>query len=946
MSSDKEIGAPFTLASLSKPVGSTNGRIHATGVCSLSGIKKRKRTEIVVGVEGECISIYSLQNPQLVTSYALPPSASFTAAPYSTYRKGSSKTPAQRFTYASVTESTAGAKSQLVCFHETILGDNAETAKTSYTPSNGSKISTIESLPVAGGGSSKDSTHDVLATFENGDVVCLSADLSTVRWTANLKAVGSQKNEAFNIENVTLSTARNVTRGLLRNREDIAALLNPDATDATDLLELTQILCAIGQTSNGIRVLQLLQVQPRNADLPSTQLQPLKHLLSISLPKPSSILLRTNSTATYSLHATSGALHILLDGGVISYDLSGTVPKINSELLLNEAKIDSFVRISQDIVFATAPGSCRAFDVKYNSLQAYLSLESTSLSDDATSKKRKHAQPETETAATPQLVAYYAELGLVVAVRDDELLGMQYAGTNARKRVKTEGTLLIDALGKGIAKPKAAAESAKWLDRKEKLDRYASKGKIAKFEGILASCLGIPLEKKTETETKQDNEVQGGPLTNGVGPSIPKEDAAVVEQADEEAAEDQLRKWNIPAAIPESQRQLHRQHALYALGKIFKFEGNTLKLAFFPPNVFQWLLQIGHLTKESIRRALLDEALESAHTVPKIKDGDIAKAIVAFDPELHLLSAVLNHKHFLPIGEVVEAVRLLTQSLDDKPSTAEDTTKLLTNGATPTDTDMDVDVELDAATTEVDHALTVLSNGVSIRSNTLRPALTRLHTFPAPLISSTLRSVLPRRDLESLIRLLHFELKNGGWSQQYDFASADATSPDTDSPDDHAVTIIASLLSSVLDAIGAGAWLAAVGTPSTTATSDSAAIIDSLHADCSEALNGFWEARYMRGLLGEFLRFAANMPKSAKPSSKTLEAQGKPFQVLDNAGLAAAGGAEDDSLPMLPLGGRADMGVERTKQGKGGRREERSKREMGMLISKKVPKYSFERVVV
>lgn len=820
-----------------------------------------------------------------------------------------------------------------MCFHETILGDNAETAKTSYTPSNGSQVSTIESLPVAGGSA----THDVLATFENGDVVCLSADLSAVRWTANLRAAGSQKDSAFSIENVTLSTARNVSRGLLRNREDIAALLNPDATEAADLMELTQILCAIGQTANGTRILQLLQVQPRNSDLPSTQLQPLKHLLSISLPKPSSILLRTDSTATYSLHATSGALHILLDGGIISYDLSGTVPRINSELLLNEAKIDSFVRVSQDIVFATAPGSCRAFDVKYNSLQAYLSLETTSSSDDAASKKRKHAQPDTETAATPQLVAYYAELGLVVAVRDDELLGMQYAGTNARKRVKTEGTLLIDALGKGVAKPKAAAESAKWLDRKEKLDRYASKSKIAKFEGVLASCLGIPLEKKTDTEIKQDNEVQGGPLTNGVGPSIPKEDAMAIDKAaDEDAGEDQLRKWNIPAAIPESQRQLHRQHALYALSKIFKFEGNTLKVAFFPPNVFQWLLQIGHLTKESIRRALLDEATESAHMVPKINDGDIAKAIVAFDPELHLLSAVLNHKHFLPIGEVVEAVRLLTQSLDDKPATAEDTPKLLlTNGAAPTDTDMDVDAELDTATTEVDHALTVLDNGVSIRSNTLRPALTRLHTFPAPLISATLRAILPRRDLEGLIRLLHSELKNGGWSSQYDFVDPEATTDD--SPDDHAVTIIASLLSSVLDAIGAGAWLAAVGMRS--AADDAGKdIIDSLHADCSEALNGFWEARYMRGLLGEFLRYAANVPKSAKPSSKALENQGKPFALEVQK--------EGDDLPMLPLGGRGDMGVEKTKQGKGGRKEERSKREIGMLISKKVPKYSFERVVV
>jgi hypothetical protein len=55
---------------------------------------------------------------------------------------------------------------------------------------------------------------------------------------------------------------------------------------------------------------------------------------------------------------------------------------------------------------------------------------------------------------------------------------------------------------------------------------------------------------------------------------------------------------------------------------------------------------------------------------------------------------------------------------------------------------------------------------------------------------------------------------------------------------------------------------------------------------------------------------------------------------------------KEDDLPMLPLGGRGDMGIEKTKQGKGGRREERSKREIGMLISKKVPKYSFERIVI
>ena len=60
MSSDGEIGAPFTLASLPHMISSTGGRIHATSVCSVSGSKKRKRTEIAVALDGEGIFIYSV----------------------------------------------------------------------------------------------------------------------------------------------------------------------------------------------------------------------------------------------------------------------------------------------------------------------------------------------------------------------------------------------------------------------------------------------------------------------------------------------------------------------------------------------------------------------------------------------------------------------------------------------------------------------------------------------------------------------------------------------------------------------------------------------------------------------------------------------------------------------------------------------------------------------
>jgi hypothetical protein len=895
-----------------------------------------------------------LQNPQLVTSYALPPSANLAAAPYSVYRKSSSKTPAQRFTYVSLAGSSPADKPQLVCFHDKTQGEHTETRKTSYTPANAAHISTLESLPVAAGGSANDATHDVLATFDNGDVICLSADLEVVRWVANLTLLLAHANTTVEIDHISLASARSVTRGLLRSRQDIATLLDPTPDGTSDLLDLFQILCVVGRRSNGSRVLTLVQVQPRSTDLTTTQLSPLKRMLTLDLPTPANASSSQTPPSQIALHASSGALHLLVERVLLSYDLSGTVPKLYSELTLPGQSVGSFLRTSQDVVFTTSQNTCRVFDVKYNSLQALLSLSLEPSVSDATSpsKKRKHAQPESndQTTSPCTLVAYYAEIGLVVAAREDELFGMQFGGAAApRKRVKTEGTLLIDALGKGLgstAKTSGGLDTQKWQERKWKLNKYSAKGNIAKFEKVFAAELGIELEL-ADVAQKHKNEVNGGPLTNGGGPSLPEEDAMVVDKLDDEPAGDELPRWKMPEVVSEHQRQQYRQCALYALGRIFEWTNASdeedshelLSIRFFPPNVFQWLLQTGQLTKESIRRSIVDEANESARSVSAIADGDIVKALVAFDPDLHILSAVLNHNHFLPVGEVVQAIKLLLQSIDDEPKENE-ATKLLTNDTAPSEDDMDLDInsELEAASNEIDHALSVLDHGLLTRSHTLRPALIRLHTFPACIISSTLRSMLPRRDLESLIRLLHLELKNGGWSSPLGFVDADLSSTENseEDPDDHAVAIVASLLSSTLDAIGAGAWLASISLSSAETSED---MLKSLNKDASTALSGFFEAHFIRGLLSEFLRYASTVPASKKPSNTALELQGKPFGVTGKLN-------GDDELPMLPLGSKADMGVDKMKSGKGGKKEQRSKREMGMLISKRVPKYSFERIVI
>lgn len=53
--------APYTIASLPKPLDADNGAIYAAPVFSYRGLKKRKRHEVIVGVDGESLNIYNVR---------------------------------------------------------------------------------------------------------------------------------------------------------------------------------------------------------------------------------------------------------------------------------------------------------------------------------------------------------------------------------------------------------------------------------------------------------------------------------------------------------------------------------------------------------------------------------------------------------------------------------------------------------------------------------------------------------------------------------------------------------------------------------------------------------------------------------------------------------------------------------------------------------------------
>lgn len=52
--------APYSIASLPRPLDHDNGQTYAASVYAFKGSKKRKRHEVAIAVDGEGLSIYNV----------------------------------------------------------------------------------------------------------------------------------------------------------------------------------------------------------------------------------------------------------------------------------------------------------------------------------------------------------------------------------------------------------------------------------------------------------------------------------------------------------------------------------------------------------------------------------------------------------------------------------------------------------------------------------------------------------------------------------------------------------------------------------------------------------------------------------------------------------------------------------------------------------------------
>ena len=252
----------------------------------------------------------------------------------------------------------------------------------------------------------------------------------------------------------------------------------------------------------------------------------------------------------------------------------------------------------------------------------------------------------------------------------------------------------------------------------------------------------------------------------------------------------------------------------------------------------------------------------------------------------------------------------------------------MTNG----DADSNLEIESKVAEHELDYAMSALTTGLEVRSDTLRVIFARLHAFSHSIITSTMRTMMSHRELVFFIHILRIELADAGWTSKYVDVGGPAGAEEgmvntlggveESGPNDQAIRVIGDLLNCAVDAIGVSGWLVGLGSD----TQGTRELLNSLRAEVSAGLEGCIEAGNLQTFLIDIERYAASSEQAQ-------------FQIGQHATDAEHETTVEKAL--LPVGGRAIPPTVKSRNDKGGKK---SKIALARKKSRSVGKYSFERI--
>ncbi|KAI8668148.1 hypothetical protein NCS55_00839200 [Fusarium keratoplasticum] len=909
MASEYRIHKPYVLAALPRPLDHTEGRIVAREVYGLrDGQKKRKRTELVVGVDGETASIYDVPASRLITSYPIPPQESFTCPPYSIRIRRAGSSDVSRYTYISTRDSTG----QKISLFKDVVHQDGKTTSTS-TASQILKVSPIRYITCSSNASETSNVGDIIAVCQNGEFASLSGETLAVQWTASSKSavqdVVATQIEGFEVEHVTSGTLAEFSEGIFKDKPEIFSALPKTPVSEPELIALVSRSVSQGQESRHSVILAAASgVSSASSDI--QKLAPLE-IAPIGAPTTQGA-----ESFTYQVDIQAALLLQLQQGSLKVYDLTTPVPKLKSTVHMENAV--SFSRLSRPFVLSCSLESIGLYNHQYRSIHANAPLDLSEL------------PAECQKPKTCQLISYLRSQDLVVALVDNVLVSIQVEPPKSHGKRRKQG-LLIDSIGRGttvdITAKRAKSEKLA-LEFSKQVPGTMTEEYLAKLHAELDTADGLlAKDDLSGWETLLRKQFCMGVRSNPNG-----DGKAVNGQEDKDSQEVPEWEW---LSGPSSYAVVDRRWVLYAIGRCFSITMTTdeeprpkLRLNLPDSNVTSYLVVAGHLTLSNLKAAFRDEfdaeALDSKNLA-----NDVLSSLADADPSMTL---VLNYLQATQLGELelLVAIRALMLNLDlisdpKKPAGA----KLLKNeahdGAENYEMDLD-DLERDIAITEY-----YLGDDSSSRSRGLTLAFAKLWRLPAITTVKALRATFKTEEILSLIYTLRVELVRGAWTSLY----IDPTSFDSegnDPPPDGVITLISDLLGRCLDAVGAGGWL--LNDAISTDKSETGDLLTALKLEVTAALEGLEEAVYLNGVVGEAVRFGLAAQKSGA-ARQTWNAN-KPIPMH----------LEGRESRLLPLGLKTKQLPTKDKVVSGGEVVQRSMRETGHLISQKVEAYSLEKLTI
>ena len=666
-------------------------------------------------------------------------------------------------------------------------------------------------------------------------------------------------------------------KGILKERQDLATAVSASISGSSLLFmrvaRMKKQAC-----------LQIFKIRNASLQQAGSTMSGLDCLESISLPDSA---FGNSETTSWEIHAATGQISRLSEGRLTIYDLTTITPRIQSKFGSTNEQITSCTRTSPSSILAVSAGIARLYESRFGSIQASVPIGPSSGSGSNKKRKRENG---VESESRVRVVSSFSDVGLVAAIDGTQLVSFQLS-VDAReaKRGKATGSSLIDAIGKASSEGSEKG-GVKWEEWKSKVDKWAEETDVEALEDFLAKDLALVGSQQNATNDAEMEDDVFQLSTDSYDPTL-----------------------------------IDRQKALYLLGKIFAKDGEeqSLRLAVRSPVVIQWLALAGLLSANYLSKTLHQH----------VGAGELARALGTADDSFELLHDVLELPIFLETEEVVEALKILIESLDTPSS---DIAQITLPLPAPTEADIDMDigdansnfeVETLAAEKELHHAVSALQNGLEVRSQSLRLIFARLRSFPQKTVKNVLRKRLSHKELVFFIQILRIELAEGGWTSRYIDVGNDVyanrieasdkqpgnSSDQVKGPSDQAIRHIGQLLTCAIDAISTSGWL--VGLSGNVETTHE--ILDSVRAEVSASLEGCLEAKTLE-------RFLAELEKYADDAEK--------------AGLTTAP-IEDLEAAALPLGGRAE-GPKKgaAKDGK------KSRLEIAREKDLRVGKYSIDRI--